>query len=88
MKDRPLLILCNLYFHSLAIRFPYAALADLVKVAQAINREDMLRVQEFTTVLDRCEPQTVGIIFESTDNTGMASSLRSATLHGILTWLA
>ncbi|KIM56344.1 hypothetical protein SCLCIDRAFT_1220376 [Scleroderma citrinum Foug A] len=59
---------------NLAIRFPYAAIteADLVKVVQAINGEDMLRVQEFTTVLDRRElPETVGIILETTGDAGM-----------------
>ena len=60
-----------------------------MKVVQAINGEDMLRVQEFTTVLDRRElPESVGIILETTGDAGMASSLRSATLHGILTRLA
>ena len=56
-----------------------------MKVVQAINGEDMLRVQEFTTVLDRRElPETVGFILEITGDTGTACS---ATLHGILTWL-
>ena len=46
-----------------------------MKVVQAINGEDMLRVQEFTTVVDRRElPETVGIIVETTGDTGMASS--------------
>ena len=68
--------------HSLAIRSQYAIImeADLAKVTQAINEEDMLRVQEFTTVLDRRElPETIGIILEITSDIGM-SSLRSETL--------
>jgi len=49
-------------------------------VTQAINAEDMLRVQEFTTVLDRRElPETVGIILEITGDIGMPS-LRSEIL--------
>ena len=74
-------------FHSLAIRFPYAAIteADLVKVTQAIDGEDILQVQEFTAVHDRRElPETVGFILEITGDTGTACS---ATLHGILTRL-
>ena len=64
------------------IRSQYAIImeADLAKVTQAINEEDMLRVQEFTTVLDRRElPETIGIILEITSDIGM-SSLRSETL--------
>ena len=65
--------------HSLAIRSQYAIImeADLAKVTQAINEEDMLRVQEFTTVLDRRElPETVGIILEITGDIGMSSLVR------------
>ena len=59
-----------------------------MQVTQAIDEEDMLRVQEFTTVLDRRElPETVGFILEITGEPGMASSLRSATLLGIFTRL-
>jgi len=68
----------------LAIRSQYAIIteSDLVKVTQAINEEDMLQVQEFTTVLDRRElPETVGIILEITGDIGMPS-LRSETAHG------
>ena len=64
------------------IRSQYAIImeADLAKVTQAINEEDMLHVQEFTTVLDRRElPETIGIILEITSDIGM-SSLRSETL--------
>ena len=77
--------------HSLAIRSQYAVIteADLVKVTQEINGDDNLRVQEFTSVLDRRElPETVGIILEITGNIGMASCLRLATLRMMLTWLA
>ena len=76
--------------HSLAIRSQYAIITegDVVKVTQAINEEDMLRVQEFTTVLDRRElPETIGIIFEITGDIGMPS-LHSQTQHMILTSLA
>ena len=62
--------------HSLAIRSQYAIIteADVVKVTQAINEEDMLRLQEFTTVLDRRElPETVGIILEITGDIGISS---------------
>ena len=60
-----------------------------MKVTQAINGNDNLRVQEFTTVLDRRElPETVGIILEIAGDTGMASCLRSATLRMMLTRLA
>ena len=62
--------------HSLAIRSQYAIIteADVVKVTQAINEEDMLRLQEFTTVLDRRElPETVGIILEITGDIGIFS---------------
>ena len=73
--------------HSAAIRSQYAIITegDLVKVTQAINEEDMLRVQEFTAVLDRRElPETVGIILEITGDIGVPS-LHSQTLHMILT---
>ena len=60
----------------MAIRSQYAIIteADVVKVTQAINEEDMLRLQEFTTVLDRRElPETVGIILEITGDIGIFS---------------
>ena len=68
---------------SLAIRSQYAIIteADVIKVIQAINEEDMLRVQEFTTVLDRRElPETVGIIVDIGGDIG-TPSLHSETLH-------
>jgi len=72
------------FIHSLVIRSQYAVIteADLVKVTQAINGDDKLRMQEFTTVLDRREPpETVGIILEITGDIGIPS-LRSETAHG------
>lgn len=73
---------------SLAIQFPHAAIkeVDLVKVVQAISGEDILRVHEFTTVVDRRElPETVGFVLEVTDDIGMVSSPHSAPLHMMLT---
>ena len=75
---------------SLAIRSQYAIIteADVIKVIQAINEEDMLRVQEFTTVLDRRElPETVGIIVDIGGDIG-TPSLHSETLYMNLTLLA
>ena len=69
--------------HSLVIRSQYAIITegDVVKVTQAITEEDMLRVQEFTTVLDRRElPETVGIILEITGDIGMPS-FHSDSVH-------
>ncbi|KIM56348.1 hypothetical protein SCLCIDRAFT_1220383 [Scleroderma citrinum Foug A] len=63
---------------SLAIRSQYAIITegDLMKVTQAINGDDNLRVQEFTTVLDRRElPETVGIILEIAGDTGPNANL-------------
>ena len=57
-------------------------------MTQAINEEDMLRVQEFTTVLDRRElPETVGIIVDIGGDIG-TPSLHSETLYMNLTLLA
>ncbi|KAI6124343.1 GH3 auxin-responsive promoter [Pisolithus thermaeus] len=52
---------------NLAIRLPYAAIteAHLVSVVRAINTEDIMKVQEFTAIVDQREhPQTVGFFFE------------------------
>ncbi|KIM56343.1 hypothetical protein SCLCIDRAFT_1220375 [Scleroderma citrinum Foug A] len=73
---------------SLAIQFQYAIIteADLVQVTQAIDEEDMLRVQEFTTVLDRRElPETVGFILEITGEPGLnANSARPKAFKALL----
>lgn len=58
---------------SLAIRLPYAAIteAHLISVVRAIDTEDIVKVQEFTAIVDRRElPQTVGFFFETTGDTG------------------
>lgn len=44
-----------------------------MKLIQAINEEDIVRVQEFTTVLDQREvPDAVGCILEIIGDIGMA----------------
>ena len=56
--------------------------AELLKMIQAINGEDVVQVQEFTSILDRRElPETVGLIVEITGDIGMASCLRWTPLH-------
>ncbi|KIK14917.1 hypothetical protein PISMIDRAFT_342535 [Pisolithus microcarpus 441] len=58
---------------NLAIRLPYAAIteAHLVSVVRAIDTEDIVKVQEFTAIIDQRElPQTVGFFFETTGDTG------------------
>ncbi|KAI6011784.1 GH3 auxin-responsive promoter [Pisolithus marmoratus] len=63
---------------NLAIRFPYAAIteAHLISVVQAIDTENILKVQEFTTVLDQCEiPQTVGFFLEIIGDIGPSAKL-------------
>ena len=66
------------------VRTVYAIIseAELLKVIQAINEEDMIRVQEFTTVLDRRElPETVGCVVEITGDIG-ATLFHSMALYG------
>jgi len=63
---------------SLAIRLYYAMIteADLVKVVQAIDRQDIMQVHEFATVLDQRElPATVGLLVEITGDLGMTVTL-------------
>ncbi|KAI6012974.1 GH3 auxin-responsive promoter [Pisolithus marmoratus] len=63
---------------NLAIRFPYAAIteAHLVTVVRAINREDIVNVQEFTAVVDQREfPQTVGFFLEIVGDIGRTAKL-------------
>ncbi|KAL4066057.1 GH3 auxin-responsive promoter [Scleroderma citrinum] len=63
---------------NLAIRLYYAMIteADLVKVIQAINRQDMMEVHEFTTALDQRElPATVGLFVEITGDLGLNAHL-------------
>lgn len=64
--------------HSLAIRLYYAMIteADLVKVVQAIDRQDIMQVHEFATVLDQRElPATVGLLVEIAGDLGMPVTL-------------
>ncbi|KAI6006357.1 GH3 auxin-responsive promoter [Pisolithus marmoratus] len=61
---------------NLAIQFQYAAIteAHLVGIVQAINTEDIVKVQEFTAIVDQREPaQTVGFFLEIMGDTGMVS---------------
>lgn len=63
---------------NLVIRFPYAAIteAHLVDVIRAINTEDIVKVQEFTAVVDRRElPQTVGFFLEIVGDIGPSANL-------------
>ncbi|KAI5989951.1 GH3 auxin-responsive promoter [Pisolithus albus] len=58
---------------NLAIRLPYAAIteAHLISVVRAIDTEDIVKVQEFTAIVDQRElPQTVGFFFEITGDAG------------------
>ena len=74
-------ILC---IRSLVMELPHASImeAELLKMIQAIDGEDIVQVQEFTSVLDRRElPETVGLIVEITGDIGMAPCLRSTALH-------
>lgn len=55
--------------HSSVIRLSYASImkAELLKMIQVINNEDIMQVQEFTSILDQCElPETVGLVIEIT----------------------
>ena len=79
-----------LCIYSLVIKLPHALImeGELLRMIQAINGEDMVQVQEFTSVLDRRElPETVGLILEITGDIGMVSCLRSMALHMVLIWL-
>ncbi|KAI5992049.1 GH3 auxin-responsive promoter [Pisolithus marmoratus] len=63
---------------NLAIQFQYAAIteAHLVSIIQAINTEDIVKVQEFTAVVDQREPvQTVGFFLEIMGDTGPSAKL-------------
>ena len=80
-RSRFTAVLC---IRSLVIELPHASImeAELLKMIQAINREDIVWVQEFTSILDRRElPETVGLIVEITGDIGMASCLRSTALY-------
>ena len=66
------------------MELPHASImeAELLKMVQAIDGEDIVQVQEFTSVLDRRElPETVGLIIEITGEIGMASCLRSIAVR-------
>ena len=58
---------------SLAIQILHAAIKeiDLMRTVQAINKEGIMQVHEFTTVIDRREvPESVGFVFEVTGEIG------------------
>ena len=77
--------------HSSVIGLSYASImkAELPKMIQAINNEDIMQVREFTSVLDQRElPETMGLVIEITGTLVWLCVSVQRLCIWVLIWLA